>query len=264
MSFKIKKNTLSDVPKAPCAVDSNKGLPYIPSKPLPKKSFCMYIVGKPGSGKTNLWVSMMLSKCPKYYRKYFDKTFLVSGSLDTLPKKVYTGRTGVPEERQFREINDGIVSNILETLRSSDNEENTNNLLILDDVIKDITNSKTLSHVFLNRRHITHDKEKEGSGGLALMVISQVYNLLPLQFRKACDHVILFKTENQKEIQWIMSELMFDLEPDLAKEILNYVWSRPYGFLMIKVGMPTDQKYYDKFDSIRIVKSSSSKKRRLL
>tara|TARA_Y100000114_G_C11738606_1_gene317672 strand:- start:744 stop:929 length:186 start_codon:yes stop_codon:yes gene_type:complete len=47
-------NPLSDVPRAPCHVDSLKDLAYIPTRPLPTKSFCMYIVGKPGSGKTNL------------------------------------------------------------------------------------------------------------------------------------------------------------------------------------------------------------------
>ena len=132
----------------------------------------MYIVGKPGSGKTNLWLSMMMSKKPKYYRSFFDKTYLVSGSMDTLPKACTKGKRAVPEEQQFREINDDIVDGILSTLQSADN---TNNLLILDDVIKDITNSKRLSHVFLNRRHITHNDEKDGSSGLAIMIISQVY-----------------------------------------------------------------------------------------
>lgn len=242
-------NPLSLVPKAPCPVDSTKDLPYIPAKPLPLKSFCMYIVGKPGSGKTNLWLSMMLSKKPKYYRSFFDKTFLVSGSMDTLPKAATKGKKGVPEEQQFREINDEIVEGILYKLRNADNG---NNLLILDDVIKDITNSKRLSHVFLNRRHITHDEEKEGSSGLAVMIISQVYNLLPLQFRKACDHVILFKSENKKEIGFILDELMFDLEPEVARKVLDRAWRNKYGFLYIKAGMPTEQKYYDKFDLIDI------------
>lgn len=242
-------NPLSHVPKAPCYVDSLKGLPYIPSKPLPAKSFCMYIVGKPGSGKTNLWLSMMMSKKPKYYRKFFDRTFLVSGSMDTLPKAAIKGKYAVPESQQYREINDSIVSEILEEMRSGDNG---NNLLILDDVIKDITNSKTLSHVFLNRRHITHNKENEGCGGLAIMVISQVYNLLPLQFRKACDHVILFKTENRSELRWIIDELMYDLEPEVANAMLKRVWRNKYGFLLVKVGMPPDEKYYDKFDSIKL------------
>ncbi|MAO19827.1 MAG: hypothetical protein CMJ25_03660 [Phycisphaerae bacterium] len=209
----------------------------------------MYIVGKPGSGKTNLWLSMMMSKKPKYYRKFFDKTYLVSGSIDTLPKSAIKGKYAVPEAQQFREINDPIVDNILTTMKS---DENCNNLLILDDVIKDITNSRRLSHVFLNRRHITHDEEQDGSSGLAIMIISQVYNLLPLQFRKACDHVILFKSENKKEIGFILDELMFDLEPEDAKKILNHAWRHKYGFLMIKVGMPPDEKYYDKFDLIDI------------
>jgi hypothetical protein len=117
-------NPLSAVPKAPC-----------PTKPLPTKSFCMYIVGKPGSGKTNLWLSMMLSKKPRYYRKFFDRTMLVSGSMDTLPKAALKGKFAVPESQQFREINDETVDAILTELRSGD--KNTNNLLILDDVIKD-------------------------------------------------------------------------------------------------------------------------------
>jgi NB-ARC domain. len=153
-------NPLSAVPRAPCHVDSVKDLPYIPTRPLPKKSFCMYIVGKPGSGKTNLWLSMMLSKKPRYYRKFFDRTMLVSGSMDTLPKAAVKGKFAVPPSQQYREINDETVDVILNELRSGD--KNTNNLLILDDVIKDITQSRRLSHVFLNRRHITHDAEKEG------------------------------------------------------------------------------------------------------
>lgn len=157
---------------------------------------------------------MMLSKRPRYYRKYFDRTFLVSGSLSTLPKQVVSGKFSVPKTQQYHEVNDEIVQKILEDLRSS--ERNGNHALILDDVIKDIKNSTTLSHVFLNRRHITNSADKEGCGGLSVFIISQVYNLLPLQFRKvcyslcevlnsfagqACCTVILFKTENRKELQ---------------------------------------------------------------
>ena len=80
----------------------------------------------------------------------------------------------------------------------------------------------------------------------------QVYNLLPLQFRKACDHAILFKSENKKEIQFILDELMFDLEPEVAKKVLERAWHNKYGFLLIKSGMPTEQKYFDKFDQIDI------------
>jgi hypothetical protein len=170
-------NPLSKVPKTAATMDSLRILPYIPSKPLPPKGFCMYIVGKPGSGKTNLWVSMMLSKTPRYYRRFFDTTALASASLDTLPKKVISGKEAVDDELQHREINDQIVFDVIKTMREKSKElrRNTNNLFIMDDVIKDINNSKTLSKVFLNRRHVTHDNELKGSGGLSVMIISQVY-----------------------------------------------------------------------------------------
>lgn len=167
-----------------------------------------------------------------------------------MPKAALKGKFAVPKSQQFREINDEIVDAILTDLRSSD--KNMNNLLILDDVIKDITQSRRLSHVFLNRRHITHDAEKEGCGGLSVMIISQVYNLLPLQFRKACDNVVLFKTENKSELRFIMDELMYDLDQDQAKQILDRAWRNKYGFLLIKTGQPPDKKYYDKFDLIKI------------
>ena len=72
-------NPLSAVPKAACPVDSLGDLPFKPKAPLPAKSFCMYIVGSPGSGKTNLWQSLLLSKAPKYYREFFYFDHLVSG-----------------------------------------------------------------------------------------------------------------------------------------------------------------------------------------
>ncbi len=210
----------------------------------------MYVVGKPGSGKTNLWLSFFLSKKPKYYRKFFDRAYLVSSSMDTLPSKITDNkRTGLPKNQMFRELNDVIIEQIISQLRSG---ENGNNLLILDDVIKDIKSSNSLSKVFLNRRHITHDKEKEGSSGLSIMVISQVYNLLPLQFRKNMDHIILFKTENKQELKFIMDELLFDLSPEEAKRIMNKAWRKKFGFLLIKAGQPTENKYFDKFDPIKI------------
>lgn len=246
-------NPLSKVPKMAATMDSLSILPYIPSNPLPPKGFCMYIVGKPGSGKTNLWVSMMLSKKPRYYRRFFDTTALASASLDTLPKKVTSGKEAVDEELQHLEIDDEVVFDVVKTMRDKSKiiGRNTNNLFIMDDVIKDINNSKTLSKVFLNRRHVTHDNELKGSGGLSVMIISQVYNLLPLQLRKNCDHVILFKTENKQEIDSIMRELMFDLDPTLAKQVMEFAWRDKFGFLTIKVGAPMDEKYYKNFDVIK-------------
>ena len=92
--MKLIPNKISEVPRVPVDIDNLSDLPFIPTAPLPKKSFAMYIVGSPGSGKTNLLLSLMLShptkkkrNIPRYYWKFFDHIHVISGSLQTLPKK---------------------------------------------------------------------------------------------------------------------------------------------------------------------------------
>ena len=237
-------NPLSDVPRAPCPVDDLSGLPYKPDQPLPNKSFCMYIVGAPGSGKSNLWQSMLISKKPCYYRGFFDHIELVSGSLETLDVKV---RRQLPATQQHHRIDDTVISRLVDNMQKG---ENHNNLLVLDDVIKGIGRSKVLSQIFLNRRHCTHNSGKRGHGGLALFVTSQKYNLLPLEFRSACDHVVLFKTSNAKERSAIKDELMQDLSSEEQDKILEEAWKEPHSFLFIKVNAPKDSKYYIRFDKV--------------
>ncbi len=64
--------------------------------------------------------------------------------------------------------------------------------------------------------------------------------------------MVLFKTENRSELRFILDELMYDLDQDQARRILDRAWRNKYGFLMIKAGQPPDKKYYDKFDLIKI------------
>ena len=239
-------NSLSKIPKAACDIDSCSDLAYKPKSPLPAKSFCMYIVGSPGSGKTNLWQSLLLSKDPKYYTKFFDLVHLISGSLATLPKKVIKA---LPDERTSNQFSDELLTEIVQKLQSG---PNTNNLIILDDVIKDLKRSKILSKVFLNRRHCTHDENQDKNGGLSIIVTSQKYTLLPLEQRTACSHAILFKSANRQEIDRIREEIMFDLEPAQQDTLLKEAWREPYSFLFIAINAPRDQKYFIKFDRVEI------------
>ena len=52
-------------------------------EPLPKKSFSLLIIGKPGSGKTNLLLNLITKKGKCFNRK-FDKIYLFSPSLGTI------------------------------------------------------------------------------------------------------------------------------------------------------------------------------------
>lgn len=263
-SLKRKHCELSDVPKVPCPVDNLKDLPFIPASPLPALSFAMYIVGAPGSGKTNLWQAMMIGKKPLYYRGFFDRVELVSGSLATLAPKVLKL---LPKKNQHNKVSDELITDIIDNMWGmpppnkikpspwhlpikEKPKHNKNNLIILDDVIKGITRSKVLSQIFLNRRHCTHNDENKGTGGLSLMVTSQKYNLLPLELRTACSHFMLFKTSNGAELRAIKNELMQDLSKEDQDRVLEEAWKEDHSFLMIIVNNPKREKYYVKFDLI--------------
>ena len=128
--------------------------------------------------------------------------------------------------------------------------ENNNNLIVIDDCIRSINRSKNLSKLYLNRRHITHDSEKEGHGGLAIITTSQKYTLLPLEFRNANSDIILFRTCNAMELNKIKEELLYDLDKELQDELLKIAWNKKYSFLYIKVNAPIENKYYINFDKV--------------
>ena len=68
-------------------------------EPLPRKSFSMLIVGKPGMGKTNLLLNL-ITKQGKAFNKKFDKVFIFSPSLSTI--KGDDPFELIPEEQKFR------------------------------------------------------------------------------------------------------------------------------------------------------------------
>ena len=245
--MKVINNNLSKVPKAPCDIDNLDDLPYIPTSPLPIKSFALYIVGSPGSGKTNLMMSLLTSKKPKYYRKFFCHIEIISGSLATLSNKF---KKQLPDSQKHNKFSDDLIIDIVNKMKNGKQDSNENNLLVLDDVIRQITRSRVLSQIFLNRRHISHNEDKEGNGGLSIITVSQKYSLLPLEFRNSISDFVLFKSSNSMEINKIKDELLHDLDKDEQNELLNLAWSKPYNFLFIKINNPKKTKYYINFDLV--------------
>lgn len=250
--MKIIKNELSNIPKINISIDNTGDLPYIPKAPLPKKSFCMYVCGSPGSGKTNLLLSLLMShptkkspNKPKYYYKYFEKIELISCSLQTLPNKFLKG---INQEQTYNYYDDFLLENIIEKYK--DDEKNYNILLILDDCIKSLKRSKNLCKAILNRRHATHSADNKKQGGLSLLITSQKFNLLALEVRCNMSHIIVFKTSNNAELNAIKDELMSDLNPKQQKDLLKFVWDEPFNFLLIIANNPIETRYYKNFSKI--------------
>lgn len=249
--MKIIKNLISEIPVVRSNIDDTSDLSYIPAKPLPCKSFLLYIVGTPGSGKTSTMMSLLSSHptkskptTPMYYYKFFDNIYLISGSLATLPDK-FTKL--LPDDKKHSQFSDELIEEIVETLHDGPNE---NNLLILDDVIKDLKRSKILSKICLNRRHCTYDPEQDDKSGLAIFILSQKYTLLPLEYRNAVSDFIIFKTSNKTELDRIKTEICVDLTDDEFKKITRLAWREKYSFLYIKINENKENKYFIKFDKV--------------
>lgn len=215
------------------------------NEPLSKKSGAYYIVGRPQSGKTSLWLSMLLTKNQGYYRK-FDKIYLISNSLATLPLPLLN----LPPEQIFDGYDEEQLFEILSNEKES--KENNNILIVIDDCIKDLK-SKKFNKLILNRRHIIQNVDNpKTKSGVMIFITGQTYNLLELQVRKNMSDVILFPTSNSKELISIKSELMSDLNPKQQDEILKLAWSRPYSFLYIKMNNQMNKKYYSNWDLIKL------------
>ncbi len=249
--MKILKNTkLNYIPPVSMPIDDLSDLPYIPSAPLPPKSFAMYIVGQPGSGKTSLWNSLLLSHptkknktIPRMYYRFFDHVWLISPSMNTLP----LSKLKLKDSRMFMKYNDEILDDILEEEREG---ENLNNVIILDDCIRDLSKSKNLCRTILNRRHQTQNNDEEGQAGLSIIITSQKYNGLPLYLRANISHIMVFQTKNKKELDALKDEVMADLTPEEQDEVLDLAWKDRYGFLFIDLNKKKEDRYYQNFNKI--------------
>ncbi len=248
----IHNSKLNEIPLIKQNVDSLSNVPYKVAYPLCPMNDALYIVGAAGSGKTSAVLSMLKShptkskpKTPRFYYKYFDHIYLISGSLHSLP----LDKLNLNEERVHNKYSDELLEDIIETEQE---DENNNCLLILDDVIKSLKKSTNMCRCVLNRRHILTNPDEDGSAGLSIWIMSQRYNELPLTFRCNMNSFILFRTDNRKELDNIKEELMGDLTKEQQNEVLKIAWNEKYSFLYIKMNKPTNEKYFQRFNKIII------------
>lgn len=256
----LKNKILNEINPPQQEIDSEKDLSYIPTKPLPSKSHAMYIVGEPASGKSSLMTAMLYQRktkkkpnVNKMYYRFFDNIHLISPSLHTLN----LNKLKLNPERLHTKYDDELLTDILEEMKDGENE---NNLIIVDDCIRDISRAdKNFTKCVLNRRHCTQCGDKDGQAGLSLWVTSQAYKLMPLHLRVNFSDYILFRTDKKSQREAIRDELMSDLDKDQQDEIFKIAWKNKHDFLLIKGSEPSENRYYHKFNKIVVNKQSNDK-----
>ena len=197
------------------------------------------VIGKPGSGKTSLVISMLTSKKEnRVFRKVFDNVILVmpTCSRESMKKNPFKNHH---VEKMFDELTYGTIHNIYnQLLTNSENKETT--ILILDDVgasLKDSSIATILRKIIFNRRHLK----------VHIVVMLQSYMSFAKEIRKLFSNIIIFKP-SKTEFENLMNE-MFEMHKDQALDLMQYIFTNPHDYLFLNVD---SQKMYKNFDEIII------------
>lgn len=239
MSRRVREKKINEleVQKTPFSVDKKDT--SIP-KPLPRTyNHFLLITAKPRSGKTTLMYSLLTFRKSPYYRK-FDKVFIFSPSLATTKDDRLKS---IPNERRFTELTEENLTGVYDEIEHSGERV----LLLIDDCVNDVKKNagveKFLAKIAMNRRHICGQDEDGEGAGVSIWMTTQVFNKLPRPIRACADFHILFKTTNKKELETMFEEVI-TIDKDLFAEMIKYVFSGKYDFLLIDSNQNTNKMYY--------------------
>ena len=220
--------------------DEDKTIPA----PLPRKSFSMLIIGKPGMGKTTLILSL-LCKQGKAFNKKFDRVYLWSPSLITMEDDPFEL---IPDEQKFEEATVDNIQEVLDEIKDTGEKV----LFVFDDVIADLrgkgkgATENLLQKIFFNRRHLA------GAGGsVSIIATSQSYNKIDPKLRKTASHIIFYKNLHKRETESLFDEVILLPKKEYI-DTLRFVFSKKHDFLYIDTTAEPDKMLHRNFSRLEI------------
>ena len=133
-------------------------------EPFENRSFFMGIFGKPGSGKTSLCVSSLVSRKPRIYARAFNHIFVFMPSSSR--KSLRCDPFGSLEAgNMYENLDLASLSDVYEKLQEQTpgpGGEFETNLIVIDDMtqaLKDYSIRRLLNHIVLNRRDDSQSRQ---------------------------------------------------------------------------------------------------------
>lgn len=189
--------------------------PNVPD-PLPKQSMFMAFIGAPRSGKSSLATALLTTSSPKkIYNGVFDNVFLIipQGSFNSMSEpNPYKSLS--PDKIKY-ELTVDVLAEIV-TRCETYAKQKKNTLIICDDMMSELKNvelRKSIQRLVANCRHLR----------CSLWVISQTYIAIPLSTRKMLSDVVMFRSNNTKELESLRDELI-QIDKNLFMKVYNYIF----------------------------------------
>jgi hypothetical protein len=201
------------------------------------RSHFLALIGKAGSGKTAMMVSLL--KSPTAFRGIFENIMIIIPPTSRASIENHFFEKNLPSENIYdeltienlQEINDRIEAN------SSAGERT---LLIMDDVqraLKDNDVRKLVLNLNNNRRHLK----------LSMWILAQNFTKMEKSLRMGLTDVIVFKV-GKVEFGNIFEELI-EMSQDMFKKVLKYFFKEAYSFMYLNTNT---QRIFSNFDEIII------------
>lgn len=199
-----------------------------------KTSFNL-ILGKMGSGKTSLIVSMFSH--PEIFKKSFNHIYLVMPQNSRASLKNNIFEKYLPEDQIFDDLNFEVLHEIYH--RCSENAQlGENSCLIIDDFqhkFKDPEILNMIQKIILKMRHIR----------CTIFLLQQNFQALPKSLRELTSNIITYNL-GKSQMYKIFEELI-ELDKNKYNEIIDLVFKNKYDWLVINL---KTKNMYSKFDKI--------------
>jgi hypothetical protein len=234
----IKKNKIPMLKRPEFTVDGklNEKLDDIEIFKLMNKAHFSLFLGKAGSGKSSLIISLLNSKRNESFKKVFHDIiiFIPPNSRQSI-KSDFWG-SNLDEDNIYDDLT---LENLYEAYNKAqmNAEEGYKTLIILDDVQKNLKgeNENLLLHMVNNRRH----------AHLCIWIAAQNYFSLSKQVRQALTDLFIFKV-NKTEMENIFNEQV-EIPKEKFNMILDKTYKKPNEFIYIN---PNSQKIFYNWDEI--------------